>query len=52
MDPVIDMCDREDRVLIGGATDDGYKFSYFTESRKYVPSNSGKAQLGKVSIFL
>ena len=51
MDPVIDMCDREDRVLIGGRANDGYHFSYFLESSKYVTSNSGKHKLAKSAFF-
>ena len=47
MDPVIDMCDREDRVLNGGRANDKYRFSYFNESSKYVTSNSGKHKLAK-----
>ena len=42
MDPVIQMCDREDRVVIGGSSNDGYKFSYVSEPNKYITSNAGE----------
>ena len=42
MDPVIQMCDREDRVLIGGSTNDGYHFSYVDQPNRYITSNAGE----------